>query len=156
MTCTVTPATLDSQHHQLINLYLKSPRQVCPLQIPIQRLKPGRPSQAQPVPTGQQGTDGQQMSSPQPKKRRQQAIAGGTTALAALFCFLIFCGPELPGLSGPSGSSSLSFATPHTYNMLPASDNRIAQKGRVLQAAVSSGETIFAAFSRKRSCTVQG
>ena len=108
------------------------------------------------MPTGQQGTDGQQMSLPQPKIRRQQAIAGGTTALAALFCFLVFCGPEMPGLSGPTGSSSSSFATPHTYNMLPASDSQIAPKGRVLQAADSSGEIIFAAFRRTRSCTVQG
>ena len=31
MTCTVAPAMLDSQHHQLINLYLRRPRQVCPI-----------------------------------------------------------------------------------------------------------------------------
>lgn len=83
------------------------------LQVPIQRLPVQRPAPAAPVARA-------------PKRRKQQAVAGGTTAMAALFCFLFFWSPFSPQIQMPSQKGGPS--------VVASSRSSLQNQGRVLQS----------------------
>ena len=65
------------------------------LQVPIRRMDAPRPV----APSTEAKPQGAQK---RPLKKRRQAVAGGSTVLAALFCLFIYCGVGIPGISTPT------------------------------------------------------
>jgi hypothetical protein len=100
------------------------------MQVAIQRLaKVSRPAPA-PIPQPSQPAKSSRPS--QPNKRRRKVVAGGSTALAALFCFFIFSSPWTPGLQA---SHPHNLPASGHYKALQESDfSGSANSGRVLQA----------------------
>ena len=105
------------------------------VQVAIQKIPVSRPTPA--VPASKAGNRA-------PKQRKQQAIAGGTTVMAALFCFMFFWSPLTPSfrLAGQSGAT------------LPAADQAMQVHGRILQSGKAL-TTFFSCRLRSGRCKVE-
>lgn len=67
-----------------------------PEQVPIRRMDAPRPA-----PPATETAKPQGLQQRRPQKKRRQAVAGGSTVLAALFCLFVYCGVGVPRIGVP-------------------------------------------------------
>ena len=98
-------------------------------QVPIRRMDAPRPAPAN-VEAGKKV----QRAAP---KRRRQAVAGGSTVLAALFCLFIYCGIGIPRVGVPTRELK--------YPILAQPKSLQIETGQVLGDLTSGGRALQAA-----------
>ena len=99
------------------------------MQVPIQRMDAPRPAPAD-VEAGKMA----QRAAP---KKRRQAVAGGSTVLAALFCLFIYCGIGIPRVGVPTRELK--------YPILAQSKALQFERGQALGDLTSGGRALQAA-----------
>lgn len=105
-----------------------------PKQVPIRRMDAPRPAPAN-VEAGKKAT--QQRAAP---KKRRQAVAGGSTVLAALFCLFIYCGVGIPRVGIPTRELKFPhLAQPKALQFGRDQVEGVTVGGRTLQAADFEG-----------------
>lgn len=107
----------------------------------IQRLpKASRPAPAPiPQPSQPANTNAPRPGQPNKRRRNSKAVAGGSTALAALFCFFVFSSPWAPGLQTPT----LHHLLMPDHQALTEGGFGGAKTGRVLQALQANGGSFY-------------
>lgn len=112
----------------------------CYFQVPIQRMDVVRPVAA--ASNSQALTSKAAPQRQRPTKKRRKAVAGGSTILAALFCFFMYCGIGIPNVGLSIGNPKLPMGS--QFRALPSASsselNQLIPNGRVLQGIESKGK----------------
>lgn len=117
-------------------------------QVPIRRMDAPRPAPAN-AEAGRKVS--QQRAAP---KKRRQAVAGGSTVLAALFCLFIYCGIGIPNVGVPTRELKHPiFAQPKALQFETGQGlEEMNFGGRALQAAESQGELLVSLTAEMLLC----